>query len=578
MSKVSEEPIGEIPLELNADLDAELVEEFINDAREQLDHIEQATLALEKNAEDPEVLHTLFRAFHTFKGNASFLDFTAISQLAHLLESLLAAAREKRVRIHSPIIEILLKSRDTLQQFVVEIEAQATGRKPRRIVSIPTLALRESIWLILNGHAPNSTPDSPVAAPLSLSLSSEETAATAYVGGSHNAVKVATVKLDGLVDLTGELLIAQSLVVQNISSPNTDRHVLARNLDQLNRISKELQRTSMAMRMVPLRATLQKMNRLVRNLALEQHKNVQLILEGEDTEIDRTIVEKLSDPLMHMVRNAVDHAIESPERRAALGKPALGTIHLRAFHKSGNVIIEVEDDGIGLDRERILERATKSGLIKTGTTLDEKELLRLILRPGFSTAKVVTNISGRGVGMDVVQKNITKLRGKIDIKSVPNEGTIFTLRLPLTLAVIDGLIIRVGGQRYILPTLSVRESFDARAGKITSLPGEGEVVELRNELIPLLRLRDHFQLKEKVEAAGDGIFVVIESDGKKRCLLADELAGKQEVVVKNLGEVFKTDPMVSGGAILGDGCVGLILDAAALVHLEQMIPLQATAA
>jgi two-component system, chemotaxis family, sensor kinase CheA len=563
MSTAFEEPIGEIPLELNADLDAELVEEFINDAREQLENIEQAALALEKDAENPEVLHTLFRAFHTVKGNAGFLDFTAISQLAHLLESLLAAAREKGLRINSAIIEIILKSRDTLQQFVAEIEAQATGKKPHQLVYIPTLALRESIWFILE----DATAQVAAADAIPHSVGGEESSA-AYIGGSHNAVKVATLKLDGLVDLTGELLIAQSLVAQNISSPNTDRYVLARNLDQLNRISKELQRTAMAMRMVPLRATLQKMTRLVRNLALEQHKNVQLILEGEDTEIDRTIVEKIADPLMHMVRNAVDHAIELPAERAAMGKPALGSIYLRAFHKSGNVIIEVEDDGVGLNRERILEKAKKTGLLKLGITPDDKDLLRLILQPGFSTAQVVTNISGRGVGMDVVQKNITKLRGKIDIQSTQGEGTKFTLRLPLTLAVIDGLIIRVGGQRYILPTLSVRESFDSRAGKITSLPGEGEVVELRKEVIPLLRLRDHFQLKEASAPESNGILIVIESEGKKRCLLADELAGKQEVVVKNLGEIFKTDPMVSGGAILGDGCVGLILDAAALVHLE----------
>jgi two-component system chemotaxis sensor kinase CheA len=393
---------------------------------------------------------------------------------------------------------------------------------------------------------------------------------TSYTTGTAlHAVKVSTSKLDGLVDLAGELLIAQSLIVQNVSSPGISRHALSRNLDQLNRISKELQRIAMSMRMVPIRATLQKMQRLARDIAAKQGKHVQLILEGEETEVDRTIVEKLADPLMHMVRNAVDHAIELPDRRVAAGKSPTGTISLRAYHKSGNIIIEVEDDGTGLNRARILEKAIINGLVRPGEKPDDKELLHLILQPGFSTATVVTNLSGRGVGMDVVHKNVSQLRGKIDIKSVHGKGTTFILRLPLTLAIIDGLIVRVGGQRYILPTISVRESFHPKSCKITSLPGGVELVEMRKELIPLLRLREHFQLKDLPENTARGIMVVVESDGKKRCLLADELVGKQEIVIKNLGEVFVTDPMVSGGAILGDGCVGLILDAAALVHMER---------
>lgn len=391
-------------------------------------------------------------------------------------------------------------------------------------------------------------------------------------GTALHAVKVATSKLDGLVDLAGELLIAQSLIVQSISSAETDRHVLGRNLDQLNRISKELQRTAMSMRMVPIRATFQKMNRLVRDIAADQGKSVRLVLEGEETEVDRTIVEKLADPLMHMVRNAVDHAIEAPDRRAAAGKAADGTITLRAYHKSGNVIIQVTDDGVGLHRDEIRAKAIKNGLLKSSAKLEDRDLLNLILKPGFSTATTITAISGRGVGMDVVQRNIAQLRGRIDIKSVTGQGTTFTLRLPLTLAIIDGLVLRVGEERYILPTLAVRESFNPKMCPITTLPGGAELAEIRKELIPLLRLRDHFQFKETAEDAGPGILIVIESDGKKRCLLADELIGKQEVVIKNLGEVFKTDPMVSGGAILGDGCVGLILDPGALVHLESVSP------
>ena len=625
MSKIPEEQIGEIPLELKADLDTELVEEFISDAREQLEHIEQGALALEKNGHDAEGINTLFRAFHTFKGNAGFLELTAVSSLAHMLESLLEGARENRLQINSVIVEIILKSRDTLQHFVDEIQAQITGKKPRAVVNIPTAALKATVKFMIEGgatmvanvaqmkatsakiaasrqvavappadapvtsapvpaapetpaipapaHAAEAEPASE-AKPIEAEPGDDEAPApkrgsSTYVSGTAlHAVKVNTHKLDGLVDLTGELLIAQSLIVQSVSSPNVSRHIIARNLDQLTRISKELQRTAMSMRMVPIRATLHKMQRLARDLAAKQDKKVQLVLEGEDTEVDRTVVEKLSDPLAHMIRNAVDHGIEEPDARVDKGKPSSGTISIRAYHKSGNIVIEVGDDGQGLNNERIKEKAVSLGFLHPGSSISEKDLLAMILRPGFSTAAKVTNISGRGVGMDVVYKNVTNLRGKIEIKSKPGQGTTFTLLLPLTLAIIDGLIIGVGGQRYVLPTHSVGESFHPKSCRITTLPGGHEVVEMRKEMLPLLRLRDHFQIKDLPPPKNDGILIVIESDGKRRCLLADELIGKQEIVIKNLGEVFRTDPMVSGGAILGNGCVGLILDPGALVNLE----------
>jgi two-component system chemotaxis sensor kinase CheA len=583
MSVPNDEQIGEIPLEIKPDLDLELVEEFINDSREQLENIEQGTLALERDAHEPEVLRSLFRAFHTFKGNSGFLDLTPISSLAHMLESLLDAARENRVQITPRTIEIILKGRDTLQKFVDEIEGQISGKRPREVVTIPTAALKAALkFMISHEGAPAAAPATapapqgatPTAIPV-LAEDDEHLEATPRTGGyvkgaALQVVKVSTAKLDGLVDLSGELLIAQSLIAQGALSHNVDRHTMARNIDQLTRICKELQRTAMSMRMVPIRATLQKMQRLARDIAAREKKNVQLILEGEETEVDRTVAEKLSDPLMHMIANAVDHGLETPDERVAKGKPSTGTIRIHAYHKSGNIVIEVGDDGRGLNRERILDRAIKLGLVRPGSPPDEKELYALILQSGFSTATTVTTISGRGVGMDVVHKNVAALRGRIDIKSTPGHGTTFTLRLPLTLAIIDGMIIGVGGQRYILPASCVRESFQTKAGMISCLPGEHEVVEIRKEVLPLLRLRHHFGLTAPTNSRSDGVLVVIESDGKKRCLMADELVGKQEVVIKNLGEVFKTDPMVAGGAILGDGCVGVILDPGALVHLEHV--------
>lgn len=596
MAQDPETQSGEIPLVVSAELDADLVQEFLNDARDHLDHIEEGILVLEENATNHDVIHLIFRAFHTLKGNAGFLELTPICKLAHILESLLDQARDNRLQITSPIIEIILKGRDKLKELVDEVGDQITGKKPRTSVVIPTEELRSTIQKILDGSAPEKeeVPPAPVVpieqpkpvqltqadepqltsptateAPAEPSIPTSATTPAAKTAESaHQAVKVSTFKLDGLVDLAGELLIAQSLIMQNLSEATLCRSTLDRNLAHLNRVSKDLQRTAMSMRMVPIRSVFQKMHRLMRDTAARQKKDVQLILEGEDTEVDRTIVEKLSDPLMHMVRNAVDHAIEAPEQRKACGKPSIGTLLLRAYHKSGNIIIEVEDDGAGLNRERILEKAIRNGLVKPDAKPDDKELFSLIFAPGFSTAQVVTDISGRGVGMDVVQKNISKLRGKVDIRSVWGHGTTFTIRLPLTLAIIDGLLVRVGDERYILPAISVRESFHPNSCKIIDVPGRGELVQMRQELIPLLRLREHFRLPVSgTETAG--IMIVIEADMNKRCLLVDELLGKQEVVIKNLGEVFQADPMISGGAILGDGCVGLILDAGALVNLGQ---------
>ena len=382
-------------------------------------------------------------------------------------------------------------------------------------------------------------------------------------------VKVDTLKLDSLVDLVGEMVIAQSLIAQDKDLASLQSQKLARNLAQLGRITNDLQRTAMSMRMVPIRATFQKMTRLVRDTVARIGKQAELVLEGEDTELDRTIVEEISDPLIHMVRNSVDHGIEMPDVRVANGKPASGTVVLRAFHRSGSIVIEIRDDGAGLNKERLVAKAIEKGIIKPGEQLSEKEIFNLIFAPGFSTAAVVTDISGRGVGMDVVRKNIDKLRGKIDITSTLGHGSVFTISLPLTLAIIDGLVVSVGGERYILPTLSVRESFRPTADMLSTVHERGEMVNVRGRLSPLLRLYEHFDvIPESKNPTESIIVVVVESDGADRCVQVDQLLGKQEVVIKNLGETFKRNPSLAGGAILGDGRVGLILDVNSLVQLK----------
>jgi two-component system chemotaxis sensor kinase CheA len=341
-------------------------------------------------------------------------------------------------------------------------------------------------------------------------------------------------------------------------------------LRQLGRITSELQRTAMSLRMVPIHRTFQKMTRLVRDLAAQQEKQVQLIVEGEETELDRNIVEELSDPLVHMIRNSVDHGIELPAARVSRGKPALGTIRLSASHQRGGIVIAIRDDGKGLDRERILAKAREHGLIKADATLTEEETFALIFAPGFSTAEIVTDVSGRGVGMDVVRRNIEKLRGKVEIQSIAGQGATFTIVLPLTLAIIDGMLVGVGDDRYIIPTLSVRESFRPRPGMVTTVHERGEVVSVRGRLTPLLRLGQHLGTPCRAVDPTDGIIVVVESGDAARGLLVDELLGKQEVVIKNLGETFRKQNLLAGAAILGDGRVGLILDVDTLVKGQRI--------
>jgi two-component system chemotaxis sensor kinase CheA len=367
--------------------------------------------------------------------------------------------------------------------------------------------------------------------------------------------------------MVGELVIAQSLVTQDGDVRSLQSPQLMRHLAQLGRITAELQKTATSLRMVPIKSTFEKMTRLVRDLSLKAGKQVELQFSGEETELDRNLIEELDDPLVHMIRNAVDHGIEKPDVRVAKGKPARGVVQLRAFHQGGNILIEIKDDGAGLNPERLLAKARQQGLAAEGETLSESEIFRFIFAPGFSTAEKITEISGRGVGMDVVRRNIANLRGKIEIASILNQGSAFTIYLPLTLAIIDGLLVGVGDQRFILPTLSVRESFRPTPAMISTVHQRGEMVNVRGRLCPLLRLHRHFDIAPQTEDPAQAIIIVLESNHELRCLMVDQLLGKQEVVIKSLGETFKASHALAGAAILGDGRVGLILDVNNLIHL-----------
>jgi two-component system chemotaxis sensor kinase CheA len=592
-------------LTLNISDDAELLREFLMESREHLDNIEHGVLVLENQPTDAETLNTIFRAFHTFKGGAGFLNLIPINRLAHVLESLLDLARQGKLTINSAVIDLILRGRDVLKQFLDAIEGQVNGTKPPAPICIPTVQLKAEVQAVIDRinsgateplatpveapakiatESPSNisplpkTPVTEITKPAPVATSASPTPAPTPAAANENSpakaeasamVKVDTAKLDGLLDLVGEMVIAQSLVGQDLTGIADSNPQFARNVAQLGRITKELQRVSMSLRMVPIRGVFQKMARVVRDIGAKQSKKVQFITSGEDTELDRSVVEELNDPLLHMIRNSMDHGIESAAKREAAGKPAIGTLTLRAFHQGGNIVVEIEDDGAGLNRDRILKKAIERGLTTAGAQHSDEEIFSFIFAAGFSTAEKVTDLSGRGVGLDVVRRNIEKLRGRVDISSTEGKGTLFKITLPLTLAIIDGLIVKVGEERYILPTLSVRESFRPEAGMITRVQGRAEVVKVRDRLLPLLRLHQLFGIRPKSDDITDGIIIVVQSGTKLRCLLVDSLLHKQEVVIKNLNDMMvHKNGALAGAAILGDGRVGLILDVNALVHLD----------
>ena len=309
------------------------------------------------------------------------------------------------------------------------------------------------------------------------------------------------------------------------------------------------------------------MARLSRDLARKAGKQVQFVSEGEDTEIDRNLVETLNDPLVHMMRNSVDHGIEMPEDRRAAGKNTLGTVRLRAYHSAGNVVIELSDDGKGLDRDRIHAKALERGLIQPGDVLTDSDVYGLIFRAGFSTAEKITDVSGRGVGMDVVKTGIESLRGRVEVDSKPGEGTKLTIRLPLTMAITDAMLVRVAAERFMLPIVSIEQSFRPEAGQVSTVVGRGELVEVRGELLPVVRLYEVFDTPNAANKFEEALLIVVEGENKRYALMVDELLGQQQVVVKSLGRSMGQIEGVSGGAILGDGRVGLILDPAGLMEL-----------
>lgn len=384
---------------------------------------------------------------------------------------------------------------------------------------------------------------------------------------ADGSIRVATPKVDALVDMVGELVITQTmlnLLADNFTAESLPR--LRSGLAQLERHTRELQECVLGIRMLPIGFVFSRLPRMVRDVSQQLGKRVELKLSGERTELDKTIIERISDPLVHLVRNSIDHGIEAPADRVQAGKPAAGVIRLDAYHKGGNVVVEIEDDGQGLNRERILAVARERGLVAADAALEAAQIDELIFLPGFSTALVVNNVSGRGVGLDVVRNNIRSLAGGVEVLSTPGRGTRFTIRLPLTLAIVDGMSVQVGTQTYILPLAWIAESVRLPHSQVSRPAGGPEVIALRNEYLPLIRLHELFNIQPRVTELDKGILVVVEADGKRVALFVDDLLGQQQVVIKSLEtHCIKLDG-ISAATILGDGTVALILDVAALVR------------
>ncbi|OUR90524.1 chemotaxis protein CheA [Gammaproteobacteria bacterium 42_54_T18] len=382
------------------------------------------------------------------------------------------------------------------------------------------------------------------------------------------SIRVGTDKIDSLVNLVGELVITQSMLGQVGEEFTMEKlAILQEGLAQLEHNTRDLQESVMRIRMLPISFSFSRFPRLVRDLSRQLDKKVELILIGEQTELDKTVMEKIGDPLVHLVRNSLDHGLEVPADRIAAGKPETGTITLNAFHQGGNIIIEITDDGAGLNKERIRKKAIDSGLIGEKELLTDEQVNDLIFRPGFSTADEVTDVSGRGVGMDVVRRNIQELNGSIEVSSEEGKGSVFTIRLPLTLAILDGQLIRLGEQKYIIPLVSIVESLQPNAEDINHVAGGCDVFKLRDDYIPIIKLWEIFGVEPSTKELSESLLVVLEAGADKVALVVDDLLGQQQVVIKSMESNYKKVEGVSGATILGDGTVSLILDISDMVHM-----------
>ena len=583
-----------------ADIDKSLLSDFIMESKDHIHSAETLLLTLDSDPTNTENVNSVFRSCHTIKGVAGFINLQDLGTLSHTLEGLLDKSRRGELILTSLHIDLLLRSMDCLKEQISILEnclSGATYRLPESFQDVMTnlknvinnqftdMSLHKETIEPQNAASSISAESDPpveiteIETDESITKERSETVEPIESGlqklpdnappngqakssaNLEETIRVPVLRLDQLIDTIGEAVIAQSMISADPSIRSSTSQLLHTKIAQTTMIMRQLQELSMSLRMVSIRSTFQKMARLVRDLSKKSGKEVHFITEGEDTEIDKSVVENIGDPLIHMIRNSVDHGLESPQERVSKGKEVFGTVLLKAYHKAGSVYIEIRDDGKGLDKDLILNQAIQKGLCKADETLTEAEIFHFIFLPGFSTAKIVTDISGRGVGMDVVKRNIEALRGHVDIVSEKNKGTLFTIRLPLTLAIIDGMIVRVDKSTYIVPTLSIVETIAASSENFVNVLNKGELIKVRDNLIPVIHVSKIFGNQPAADNVKSKIALIVEDMMRRQTgLIVDEIIGQQQVVIKNLGNGLGNVAGISGGAIMSDGTVSLIID------------------
>jgi two-component system, chemotaxis family, sensor kinase CheA len=524
---------------------------FLEEAKEGLDVMEQLLLELESGASNTESLHDIFRSAHTIKGNASALELTALAEFSHVVEDLLEVLREQEAKLSKEVISLLLAVVDELR---VMIPAAATGTD----LTPQQQKLKRRIANEVKKRAGRAVTPSPLP-----EVTSAAPAARSEAFSGARTLRADIARLDRMLDLTGEVVVTNGRLRRALEELGTEQARKALEVQQeAERLFMDLQEEVMRVRMVAVGPMFRQLVRAVRDMAASHEKIARLEISGADVEVDNTVLEHLKDPLLHMIRNAIDHGIERPEVRKRLGKDACGVIKLSAEHSSGSLVVKLQDDGAGLDRKRIVEKAQRSGLLTGGELVSDRDVYRLVFKAGFSTAESVSDLSGRGVGLDVVQRNIDALRGTIDLSSEQGVGTAITIRLPLTLAIIEGFSVMVGQDTFVIPLEYVTECTELEAHE-RNRESSG-IFNLRGSAVPYVRLREAFG--STGESLGRENVVVVQVEDFRAGIAVDHLLGDMQAVIKPLGKMFRGAVGIAGSTILGDGTVGLIIDVPGLLR------------
>jgi two-component system, chemotaxis family, sensor kinase CheA len=547
-----------------ADFDREAVlASFLVESEEGLDLMEQALVQMESSPSDPELLPNIFRVAHSLKGNATSLELRDLAGFAHVVEDLLDLFREQQALPSADLISLLLKAVDELRAMV-----SASKSGPQELTR-GQQALRKQIAQEVEKRSKRVVTASGASAESSSAVKLD-----VLPGASHRTLRADVDKLDHMLNLTGEIVIAQGRLRQMIEKLDTEQgRAILEMHREAERLYMDLQSEVMSIRMVPVGPLFRQFVRSVRDLAKSDGKLARLEVVGGDVEVDTTVLEQLKDPLLHLLRNAVDHGFEKPTVRQSQGKNPCGLIRLSAAHSGGNIVVKLEDDGAGFDRARILEKAKRVGLLSGKDEIRDQDLYNLVFEAGFTTAESVTELSGRGVGLDVVRRNIDNLRGTVEISSTAGKGSTVTMRLPLTLAIIEGFSVRVGSETFVVPLEHVTECTELPAGQRNS--EASGILSLRGTALPYVRLRRVFGVSGQAPKREN--IVVVKINDFRAGIAVDELLGGMQTVVKPLGRAFRAAAGIAGSTVLGDGRVGLIIDVPSLLRGVMQTTLQAQA-